>query len=315
MTKPAPQAGGKKRTLRERIAREWKEHYALYILMILPMAVLIIFKYVPMYGVQIAFRDYKPVRGVTGSAWVGLKYFNKFFSSSMFWPLIRNTLSINLYLLATFPLSLMLALLLNYLPSRRFAKVVQMVSYAPHFISTVVVCGMIILFTNPSSGIINLGLKAIGIEPIAFMQRPDLFKWVYVLSGIWQGMGWGAIIYFAALSGVDRSLLEAAEIDGANRLQRIIYINFPVLVPTMITLFILQCGQVLNVGYEKVYALQNPTNLTGSEVISTYVYKVGLVDKDFSFSTAAGLFNSVVNCAVLILVNWISRRTTNTSLW
>ena len=189
MTKPAPQAGGKKRTLRERIAREWKEHYALYILMILPMAVLILFKYVPMYGVQIAFRDYKPVRGVTGSAWVGLKYFNKFFSSSMFWPLIRNTLSINLYLLATFPLSLMLALLLNYLPSRRFAKVVQMVSYAPHFISTVVMVGMLLQFLDPRTGVINILLRALGFNSVNFMGQPSCFYSIYVWSDVWQTLG------------------------------------------------------------------------------------------------------------------------------
>ena len=305
----------KQRKTRKKGFKQTMRRYGLvYLMFLIPLSVLLIFKYIPMYGAQIAFRNYKPALGVLQSQWVGFKNFIKFFESPYFWTTIKNTLTLNIYSLLTFPLCLVFALMLRYCRSQRFGKSVQMVSYAPHFISTVVVCGMVILFTNPTSGIINVGLKTIGITPIAFMQRPDLFKWVYVLSGIWQGMGWGAIIYFAALSGVDRSLLEAAEIDGANRLQRIIYINFPVLVPTMITLFILQCGQVLNVGYEKVYALQNPTNLTGSEVISTYVYKVGLVDKDFSFSTAAGLFNSVVNCVVLVLVNWISRRTTNTSL-
>ena len=293
------------------VSRRWQ-----LLVMILPALIyLILFAYKPMYGIVIAFKNYSLKRGIAGSAWCGLDNFRRLFRSYWFPIILKNTLSLSLLsLVLGFPMPIILALMVNEMRSEPLKRLFQTVSYAPHFISTVVVCGMVILFTNPSSGIINVGLKAIGIEPVAFMQRPDLFKWVYVLSGIWQGMGWGAIIYFAALSGVDRSLLEAAEIDGANRLQRIIYINFPVLVPTMITLFILQCGQVLNVGYEKVYALQNPTNLTGSEVISTYVYKVGLVDKDFSFSTAAGLFNSVVNCVVLVLVNWISRRTTNTSL-
>ena len=191
----------------------------------------------------------------------------------------------------------------------------QFVTYAPHFISTIVVCGMVILFTNPNSGIINKALGLFGLEPVAFMQSAPAFKWVYVLSGIWQSTGWSSIIYFAALSGVDKSLLEAAEIDGANRLQKIFYINLPVLVPTMLVLFILQCGSLLNVGYEKVYALQNATNLTGSEVISTYVYKVGMVQKDFAFSTATGLFNSAVNCVILVLANTLSKSLAHSSLW
>ena len=294
------------------VSRRWQ-----LLVMILPALIyLILFAYKPMYGIVIAFKNYSLKRGIAGSAWCGLDNFRRLFRSYWFPIILKNTLSLSLLsLVLGFPMPIILALMVNEMRSEPLKRLFQTVSYAPHFISTVVVCGMVILFTNPSSGIINVGLKAIGIEPVAFMQRPDLFKWVYVLSGIWQGMGWGAIIYFAALSGVDRSLLEAAEIamqvvcgleiwqfgssmvmflaalknvpaslyeaaeiDGANRLQRIIYINFPVLVPTMITLFILQCGQVLNVGYEKVYALQNPTNLTGSEVISTYVYKVGLVE-------------------------------------
>lgn len=295
-----------------KIARHWQ-----LLLMVLPALVyLALFCYKPMYGVIVAFKSYSLKRGILGSPWCGFDNFTRLFRSYWFPIILRNTLTLSLLQLAlSFPMPIILALMVNEVKSEPIKRTFQTVSYAPHFISTVVVCGMVILFTNPSTGIINLGLKAVGVEPIAFMQRADLFKWVYVLSGIWQSTGWSAIIYFAALSGVDRSLLEAADIDGASRLQKIVYINFPVLVPTMITLFILQCGQVLNIGYEKVYALQNSTNLTGSEVISTYVYKVGLIDKDFSFSTATGLFNSVVNCVVLILVNWISRRTTQTSLW
>ena len=315
MTKPAPQAGGKKRTLRERIAREWKEHYALYILMILPMAVLILFKYVPMYGVQIAFRDYKPVRGVTGSAWVGLKYFNKFFSSSMFWPLIRNTLSINLYLLATFPLSLMLALLLNYLPSRRFAKVVQMVSYAPHFISTVVLVGMLNVFFSPRSGFVNTILGMFGVDPIFFLGDPKWFKHMYVWSGVWQSTGWGSIIYLAALSGVSPDLHEAAIIDGANKLQRIWNIDIPTIMPTMVILLVMNFGSIMNVGYEKVFLMQNDLNLSASEIISTYTYKIGLQGAQYSYSTAIGLFNNVINFVMLVIVNRVARALSGSSLW
>ena len=276
MTKPAPQAGGKKRTLRERIAREWKEHYALYILMILPMAVLILFKYVPMYGVQIAFRDYKPVRGVTGSAWVGLKYFNKFFSSSMFWPLIRNTLSINLYLLATFPLALILALLLNYLPSRRFAKVVQMVSYAPHFISTVVMVGMLLQFLDSRTGVINILLRALGFNSVNFMGQPSCFYSIYVWSDVWQTLGYSSIIYISALSGISPELHEAAVVDGASILQRIWHVDIPGVLPTFCVLLIMRCGTLLSMGFEKILLLQNDLNKPLSEVISTYTYAIGL---------------------------------------
>lgn len=294
------------------ISRHWQ-----LLLMTLPALVyLVLFQYKPMYGVIIAFKNYKLKMGIWDSPWVGLKNFERLFSSYWFPIIMKNTLSISLLsLVLSFPMPVILALMVNEIKNEPIKRTFQTVSYAPHFISTIVMCGMVILFTNPSSGIINKVLNLFGIESIAFMQKADLFKWVYVVSGIWQGTGWGAIIYFAALSGVDQSLLEAADIDGASRLQKIIYINFPVLVPTMITLFVLQCGQVLSVGYEKVYALQNPTNLTGSEVISTYVYKLGLVNKDFSFSTATGLFNSVVNCTVLVLANTISSRLAKTSLW
>ncbi len=294
------------------ISRHWQ-----LLLMTLPALVyLILFQYKPMYGVIIAFKNYKLKMGIWDSPWVGLKNFERLFSSYWFPIIMKNTLSISLLsLVLSFPMPVILALMVNEIKHEPIKRTFQTVSYAPHFISTIVMCGMVILFTNPSSGIINKVLNLFGIESIAFMQKANLFKWVYVVSGIWQGTGWGAIIYFAALSGVDQSLLEAADIDGASRLQKIIYINFPVLVPTMVTLFVLQCGQVLSVGYEKVFALQNPTNLTGSQVISTYVYTLGMTNKDFSFSTATGLFNSVVNCTVLVLANTISGRLAKTSLW
>ena len=319
MTKPAPQAGGKKRTLRERIAREWKEHYALYILMILPMAVLILFKYVPMYGVQIAFRDYKPVRGVTGSAWVGLKYFNKFFSSSMFWPLIRNTLSINLYLLATFPLALILALLLNYLPSRRFAKVVQMVSYAPHFISTVVMVGMLLQFLDPRTGVINILLRALGFSSINFMGQPSYFYSIYVWSDVWQTLGYSSIIYISALSGISPELHEAAVVDGASILQRIWHVDIPGVLPTFCVLLIMRCGTLLSMGFEKILLLQNDLNKPISEVISTYTYAIGLNaakgSPQYSYGAAIGLFTNVINMILLLTVNKLSKKLSGSGLF
>ncbi len=300
------------RGLLKQIVRHWQ-----LLLMTLPaLLYLILFQYKPMYGIIIAFKDYSFKKGILGSPWCGFDNFTQLFSSYWFPIILKNTLSISLLsLVVGFPMPIILALMVNEMQNQRLKKFFQTVSYAPHFISTVVVCGMVILFLSPTSGIINKGLNLFGIESISFMQQPGMFKWVYVISGLWQGTGWGAIIYFAALSGVDQSLLEAAEMDGASRMQKIIHINLPVLVPTILVLFILQCGSLLSVGYEKIYALQNPTNLSGSEVISTYVYKSGLVDKNFGFSTAAGLFNSVINCTILIAANALSKKAAHTSLW
>ncbi len=291
-------------------------HWQLYVMTLPAIVYIFLFAYKPMYGVIIAFKDYSLRKGIWGSEWVGLDNFERFFNSYWFPIILRNTITISvLSLILSFPIPIILALMVNEIKKERVKRLFQTVSYAPYFISTVVICGMITMFLNPSTGIINTFIQALGFEPVYFMQDSGMFKWVYVISGIWQGAGWGAIIYFAALSGVDQSLLEAAEIDGAGRFQRIIYINFPVLVPTIIILFILNCGSLLNVGYEKVYLLQNTTNLTGSEVISTYVYKMGLEDQDFSFSTAAGLFNSIINSIILIVANMISRRFSEVSLW
>lgn len=269
-----------------------------------------------MYGILIAFKKFNMRVGIWGSEWIGLENFGRLFSSYWFPIILKNTLTLSLLsLLIAFPLPIILALMLNEVSNNRFRKTFQTVSYAPHFISTVVMCGMLTLFLNPSSGIFNIIITKLGGEKINFLQDAENFKWIYVLSGVWQGIGWSSIIYYATLSGVDKSLLEAAEIDGANRLQKIWYINLPVLVPTIIVLLILQCGSLLNVGYEKVYLLQNATNLSGSEVISTYVYKVGLGQADFSFGTAAGLFNSIVNSILLILTNTISKKTTEQGLF
>lgn len=277
---------------------------------------MLLFTYKPMYGILIAFKKFNMRVGIWGSEWIGLENFRRLFSSYWFPIILKNTLTLSLLsLLIAFPLPIILALMLNEVSNNRFRKTFQTVSYAPHFISTVVMCGMLTLFLNPSSGIFNIIITKLGGEKINFLQDAENFKWIYVLSGVWQGIGWSSIIYYATLSGVDKSLLEAAEIDGASRLQKIWYINLPVLVPTIIVLLILQCGSLLNVGYEKVYLLQNATNLSGSEVISTYVYKVGLGQADFSFGTAAGLFNSIVNSILLILTNTISKKTTEQGLF
>lgn len=300
--------------------RRWlkprRAHWQLYAMLLPALAWLIIFCYIPMYGASLAFKDFNFAKGIIGSDWVGLKQFCRLFKSYWFPTIMRNTLNISgLSLIISFPVPILLALMINEIQHTRLKKLFQTVSYAPHFISTIVVCGMVMLFLNPSSGIINQILAGLGGQRIFFMQKPHMFKWIYILSGIWQDAGWSAIIYFAALSGVDASLIEAAEIDGASRLQKIWYINLPVLVPTIVILFIMQCGSILSVGYEKVYALQNSANMRASEVISTYVYKLGLEQKDFSFSTATGLFNSVINAVFLVLSNTLSRKAAHISMF
>ena len=300
----------------KRLGKRKDIHWQLWLMMIPAIVYMLLFVYKPMGGVLIAFQDYSLKRGIWGSEWVGFENFNRLFKSYWFPIILKNTLTLSLLsLLLSFPAPIILALAANEIRSERRKRTFQTVSYAPHFISTVVVCGMITVFLSPESGVINFLLQAVGIEPVAFLAKPNAFKWVYVLSGIWQTVGWSAIIYIAALSGVDKNLLEAAEIDGANRIQRIRYVNLPVMVPTIVIMFILRCGSILSVGYEKVYLLQNTANLSASEVISTYVYKVGLEKSDFGFSTAVNLFNSVINLAFLLITNKISSKVNETSLW
>ncbi len=296
----------------KRMLKSWQ----LYMMMLPAVLYIIIFAYKPMYGILIAFQDFSVRKGVWGSEWVGFEHFTRLFNSYWFPIIMKNTLTLSLMsLFLSFPMPILLALLLNEVRNDKFRGLVQTVSYAPHFISTVVMCGMIVLFLDPSTGIINKMIEALGFESVFFLQKPGLFKWVYNLSGIWQGVGWASIIYYAALSSVDRALLEAADIDGATRLQKIWYINIPEILPTIVVMFILQCGSILSVGYEKAFLLQTDTNLAGSEIISTYVYKVGLVQSDFSFSTATGLFNTVVNCVVLLSANWLSKKITDSGLF
>lgn len=290
--------------------------WQLYVMVLPALTYILLFHYKAMYGIIIAFKQFSMRKGIMGSPWIGFDNFTRLFSSYWFPVIIKNTLTLSLLnLIVGFPIPIILALLLNEVNNARFRKTFQTVSYAPHFISTVVMCGMLVIFTNPTHGIFNILLNKMGVESINFMGIAEDFKWVYVLSGVWQEMGWGSIIYYAALSSLDKSLIEAADIDGASRLQKIWYINLPVLVPTIMVLLVLQFGSLLSVGYEKVYLLQNATNLSASEVISTYVYKIGLQQADFSFAAATDLFNSVVNTVILLTANGISRRLTQTSLF
>ncbi len=284
-------------------------NWQLYLMIFPPLLYIILFAYKPMYGIVLAFKDFSMREGILGSKWVGFENFKRLFSSYWFPVILKNTLSISLLsLFLGFPIPIIFALMLNEVKQKRLKDVIQTVSYAPHFISTVVICGMIMLFTSPSSGILNKIIEFFGGEAVSFMEEPAYFKWVYVLSGIWQNTGWSSIIYFAALSGVDKSLLEAAEIDGASKFKRIIHINLPLLEPTILILLILQCGSLLSVGYEKVYLLQTDLNIPASEVISTYMYKVGMINSDFSFSTAVSFFNNLVNTSILLIANYVTGR-------
>lgn len=306
---------------KRKIWRNVRRNWILYLFVLPTVVYYILFHYRPMYGIQIAFQNYRIGEVFGESEWVGFKHFIKFFESVWFGTILKNTLSLSLLgLIVGFPLPIILALLLNEIQNIRFRKFVQTVSYAPHFIATVVLCGMVTMFMSPSTGIIGVGINAVresmGLSPINYLTRGGAFKWIYVLSGIWQGTGWGSVLYFATLSGVDPQLVEAAKIDGASKLQCIWHINVPVLIPTMIINLILKAGSLLTVGHEKVYLLQNDTILRSSEVISTYVYRVGLQGAQYSFSTAVGLFNNVVNAAIMILVNFIVRRLDDSlSLW
>lgn len=294
----------------------FKENYDLYLFMIPAIVVVIIFSYLPLYGLQLAFKDYSIRKGIMGSDWVGLRYFARFFNSASAWQIIGNTLGLSFYsLIAGFPIPIILALLLNSTPSSKFRKIVQTVTYAPNFISVVVICGMILLFLSPRNGVVNMMLVALGMEPINFIAKPELFSHIYVWTGIWQSAGFGSIIYFAALSGVSPELHEAAIVDGATKFQRVIHIDIPSILPTASILLIMNFGSLLGIGFEKAYLLQNDMNMQASEIISTYVYKVGLVDNDASFATAIGLMNSAVNSVLLISVNWISKKLSGNSLW
>lgn len=293
-----------------------KRNWGLYLLMLPAIVIFICFTYLPMYGVVIAFKDFRPAMGILGSKWAGFKYFERYFSSYMFSNTIINTLVISLYTIAvTFPLPIVIALMCNQMYAKRFKKFFQVSTYLPHFISTVVMCGMIILFLSPSSGVIPKLCGMVGITTGDLMGNADAFSSIYVWTEAWQHVGWDSIMYIAALSAVDPQLYEAAVVDGANKWQKMRYIDIPMLIPTAITLFILRTGSVMSVGFEKVYLLQNDLNIGASEIISTYVYKMGLKSNQYSYSAAIGLFNNVVNFVLLLSVNFIAKKMGDTSLF
>ncbi len=307
-------AQAKRPTRIQRQLRRVLSSWQLYVMLVPTLAYLFLFNYMPIYGVQIAFRDFRGSRGIWGSQWVGLKHFIRFINYPNFWPILRNTLVISLYSLATFPCSVILALLFNEIDNRFFKRTVQMVAYAPHFISTVVVCSMLTLFLN-RSGLINNLLAAVGVPRTDYLTYPEYFASIYVWSGVWQSVGFGTVIYMSALSSVPGELIEAARIDGATRMRIVWHINIPTILPTIVTMLILRCGSILGVGFEKVFLLQNSLNLDASQVISTYVYDLGIQRAQYSYSSAIGLLNTVVNVILLMIVNKISRKVTQVGLW
>jgi len=295
-----------------RVMRSWQ----LYAFLLPTLLYFAIFHYGPLYGAQIAFRDYLGALGIWGSPWVGLQNFERFFNSAYFVNLLSNTVILSVLMLVfSFPMPVIFALMLNQLGNQRYKRIVQTVSYAPHFISTVVFVGMLFLFTSPSVGIINILASKIGLPRIYYMGNEAWFRPVYVLSDIWQETGWGAIIYLAALSAINPELYEAATIDGATKFQRILHIDIPAILPTVTILLVLRTGAIMSLGFEKAFLMQSSLNLEVSEIISTYVYKVGLQGAQFSFASAVGLFNSVANLLLLLIVNRVARALGETSLW
>jgi putative aldouronate transport system permease protein len=305
----------KKYPFSQKVARDWRRNKAIYFLAILGVAYYVIFHYLPIGGVLMAFERYKPLKGIWGSEWVGLKYFIQFFKGAYAWRIIRNTLLLNFYDLALgFPAPIIFALLLNEVTNTKFKRSVQTISYLPYFISQIVICGIILDFLS-LNGLFNDILGFLGVERTNFMIFPQYFRTIYVFSGIWQFMGYGAIIYLAALSAVDVQLYDAAVIDGCNRFQRVIHVTIPGIMPTIIILLILRIGSMMNVGFEKIILLYNPAIYETSDVISSFVYRYGLLQGNFSYSTAVGLFNSLVNFTLLAATNAISKKLTDISLW
>ncbi len=295
-----------KKPLGKRIIENWQ----LYLLLLIPVVLTVIYKYIPMYGIQIAFRDYKPSLGFTKSQWVGLDWFRRFFEAPTFSRMIKNTVLLSLYsLLWSFPVPIILALAINQLRFHRFKRVVQTVLYAPHFISTMVICGMIRIFLSPSGGLITLLLNT----KTNLLDEASAFRTIYIASGIWQEAGWGTIVYLATLSSVDTALYEAAKIDGASMFQRILHIDLPELIPMAVLMLIMSAGSLMSVGFEKVYLLQTDLNKATSDIIAVYVYQQGIESHQYSFSTAVGLFNTVINIILLVIVNKISKKAADVS--
>lgn len=297
------------------LRKDFIKNKYLYSLALPGIAYFIIFKYVPMYGAVIAFKDFAPTRGILGSEWVGLKHFLDFMNSHYFWRILRNTFLINLYeLLFAFPAPIILALLLNEVRRTFFKRMVQTITYLPHFVSVVIICGMIVDFSQ-QAGLLNTVMSWFGWQPENLLLNPEYFRTIYVSSGIWQGIGWGSIIYLAALSGIDPSLYDAATVDGANRWKQVLHVTIPGIMPTIVILLILQIGGMMNVGFEKIILLYNSLTYETADVISSFVYRRGILEANYSYSTAVGLFNAVINFTLLIIANGISRRVNETSLW
>ncbi len=300
----------------KRVQKVLKRDWQLLVLCALPVLYFIIFHYIPMYGVQIAFKDFKATDGIWGSAWVGFKHFRRFFASSQFVSLIKNTLGLSLLqILLGFPVPIILAIMLNQVKNQRFRKFAQSILYCPHFISIVVLAGMLYIFLSPRNGIVNTIIKMLGGEAIFFLGEAKYFKLTFVISGIWQNAGWSAIIYIAALAGISPDLYEAAQVDGANKWQRIRHIDLPGIMPTIVMMLIMEIGKVMSLGFQKAYLLQNAQNLAASEIISTYIYKVGMLDAQYSYSAAVNLFNNVINIILLVTFNKLAKKLTDNSLW
>src|SRR5690625_107604 len=297
--------------LRKHFAANWQ----VYALLLPALLYFFIFNYVPMYGVQIAFKDFIANLGFWNSPWIGFDHFERFFNSYYFWRLIKNTLLLSLYQTILFPLPIIFALALHELPQGKFKRWSQTLTYAPHFLSVVVVVGMIIAFLDPITGLVNHVIEFFGGSSVDFLTDPKWFRHIFVWSGQWQNLGWGTIIYLAALAGVNPELIEAATVDGATRFQRIIHINIPTILPTIIVLFILNMGNFMAIGFEKVLLLQNNLNSETSDIIATFVYQTGILEGQYSFSTAIGLFESVINIIVLVSANYLARLVSENSLW
>ena len=311
MTQIAPAASRNRRSF----TRDFKSRRTVYIMLVPVLVYYIVFHYLPMFGVVIAFQNYKPAKGIANSAWVGLKNFTAFFQGPYAWRLIRNTILLSVYqILVGFPAPIFLALMLNEMKAKRFKRVCQTLTYMPHFISLVVICGIIREFCS-SRGLITTLLSFAGMPRENLLAKPQYYRTIYVLSGVWQNIGWGSIIYLATLSNVDPSLFEAADLDGANRIQKIIYINLPVLVPIIAVQLIMRVGNIMSEGAEKTILLYNAVTYDTSDIISSYVYRMGLEKQSYSSAAAIGLFNSLINMGLVVFANWFSRTFVNESLW
>ncbi len=308
--------GGFMKGKQKKLWKDISKNAGLYVLLAIPVIWYIVFKYVPMYGIQIAFRRFNPTLGITGSPWVGMTYFKQFFESYYFKDVLANTVTLSLFTLAIgFPVPIFLALLINEIKNSKLKKAVQNITYIPNFLSVVVIVSMLSLFSNKEYGLFNQITAIFGAAPVDYMSRPSSFQPLYVFSNVWQHMGFNAIIYIAALSAVDPQLYEASSIDGASRLQKILHISIPSIMGTILILLIMRIGNIMSVGFEKVLLMQNDVTLSASEIISTFIYKNGIQKGQFSYSTAVGIFNSAINFILLASANFISKKTAKTGLW